>query len=549
MTGQGIWEAAHRQAYARTAWRRVLPAAGTLTYRALDRDPEDPQQQEADRADPGGARQWAREVALPAGLLVALAIWQTARTAGALVDDVALADALWVLRTEELLFARPLPDVPDGTWAQVREGGFDTLARADGVLVRHIVADARRFTPEPGRPAPLRVGDAVRSVRSGPYREGGAPRWEPAVEHARTAVTRATAVLYGASRPPGELEFARARAGRLWLPLQDEVDAAAALHPTLTAEPDTPAVPGAGGTAWIQRLVRLAHVDATATAVVQHHLDRSSPAMRPGRPLADALGATGTALADLAPPPATSNAPGPTPPRLSAPRYGSAATSRRPAPSHRGAGADAVGPHRAGRRAAPRHRPPRCPLMDTPGNGGPDDTPVLVPVRVCAVLTDPDSRVCVIRRHRPGGAQHSLPGSLAAPGEQPVDALRRELAEELGLGLVAAGAEDVEEFGLVLRFEQHQATTRPGRDGLFRRRHLICATHLPQPLAASVALVELDATDTTEVLWLAVAELAGGHLYPDLGGHLAAAVTASDGPAAAGPVLLAPMTDATFHRR
>ncbi|RPE28034.1 hypothetical protein EDD38_7344 [Kitasatospora cineracea] len=27
-------------------------------------------------------------MALPAGLLVALAIWQTARTAGALVDDV-----------------------------------------------------------------------------------------------------------------------------------------------------------------------------------------------------------------------------------------------------------------------------------------------------------------------------------------------------------------------------------------------------------------------------------------------------------------------------
>ncbi|MFI1524009.1 hypothetical protein [Kitasatospora cineracea] len=30
-------------------------------------------------------------------------------------------------------------------------------------------------------------------------------------------------------------------------------------------------------------------------------LDRHSPAFRPGRPLADALGATGAALADLAP--------------------------------------------------------------------------------------------------------------------------------------------------------------------------------------------------------------------------------------------------------
>ncbi|MFI1524776.1 NUDIX hydrolase [Kitasatospora cineracea] len=187
--------------------------------------------------------------------------------------------------------------------------------------------------------------------------------------------------------------------------------------------------------------------------------------------------------------------------------------------------------------------------MDTPGNGGLDDTPVLVPVRVCAVLTDPDGRACVIRRHRPGGAQHSLPGGLAAPGERPVDALRRELAEEFGLDLAAAGAQDVEEFGLVLRFEQHQATTRPGRDGLFRRRHLIYATHLPQPLAGGVARVELDAEDATEVLWLPPAELVGGHLYPDLGGHLAAAVTASDGPEAAGPVLLAPMTEATFRWR
>ncbi|GAA2120312.1 hypothetical protein GCM10009759_69070 [Kitasatospora saccharophila] len=133
-----------------------------------------------------------------------------------------------------------------------------------------------------------------------------------------------------------------------------------------------------------------------------------------------------------------------------------------------------------------------------------------VPVRVCAVLVDPGGRVCVIRRHRPGGAQHSLPGGLAASGERPVDALRRELAEELGLDLAAAGAEDVEEFGLVLRFEQHQATIRPGRDGLFRRRHLIYAARLPRPLAA---------------------------------------VTTQASPEADGPVLLAPMTDATFRWR
>ncbi|MFI1524651.1 hypothetical protein [Kitasatospora cineracea] len=251
-----------------------------------------------------------------------------------------------MLRTEELLFARPLPDVPADTWTQVREDGFDTLARADNVFVRHLVADASRFTQEPGRPAPLRVGDAVRAVRSGPYREGGPPRWQPAVEHDRTAITRATAVLYGSSRPPGELEFARARAGRLWLPDRDEADAA--LHPTLTAEPDTPAVPGAGGTARIQRLLRLAHVDATSTAAVP-------PSARAGRsPTHSAPPAQPWPTSP--PPPATSNTPGPTPPPSTAPPPGSAATCPRYcAATSRHQRAGAVGPHW---RAALRHCPP-----------------------------------------------------------------------------------------------------------------------------------------------------------------------------------------------
>ncbi|GLW58117.1 NUDIX hydrolase [Kitasatospora phosalacinea] len=166
-----------------------------------------------------------------------------------------------------------------------------------------------------------------------------------------------------------------------------------------------------------------------------------------------------------------------------------------------------------------------------------------VPVRVCALLVDPDGRVCVIRRHRPGGIQHSLPGGLLADGEQPADALRRELREELGLDLVAA------DVGLVPRFEQHQATTRPGDSRLFRRRHLVHVVHLPLPFAEDVALVELDAEDATEVLWLAPAELAGAHLYPDVGEHLVDAVTTQAVSAAAASVLLAPMTDATYFWR
>lgn len=60
VTDQAAREAAHRQAFSRTAWRWALPAARTPPCRVLVRRPEDPQQQEADqrtsRAGGGVAR-------------------------------------------------------------------------------------------------------------------------------------------------------------------------------------------------------------------------------------------------------------------------------------------------------------------------------------------------------------------------------------------------------------------------------------------------------------------------------------------------------------
>ncbi|RPE27903.1 hypothetical protein EDD38_7195 [Kitasatospora cineracea] len=51
------------------------------------------------------------------------------------------------------------------------------------------------------------------------------------------------------------------------------------------------------------------------------------------------------------------------------------------------------------------------------------------------------------------------------------------------------------------------------------------------------------------MVWLAPAQLAGAHLYPDIGEHLAAAVNASPAfVAGAAPVLPAPATDAAFRR-
>ncbi|MFI9366765.1 NUDIX domain-containing protein [Kitasatospora sp. NPDC053057] len=57
-----------------------------------------------------------------------------------------------------------------------------------------------------------------------------------------------------------------------------------------------------------------------------------------------------------------------------------------------------------------------------------------IPERVCAVLVH-DGRLCLIRRQREAGLQHSLPAGVVEDGEDPVDALRRELHEELGLDL------------------------------------------------------------------------------------------------------------------
>ncbi|MER6401739.1 NUDIX hydrolase [Kitasatospora sp. NPDC001603] len=83
-----------------------------------------------------------------------------------------------------------------------------------------------------------------------------------------------------------------------------------------------------------------------------------------------------------------------------------------------------------------------------------------VPVRVCAVLLH-DGRLALIRRQRPHGVQHTLPGGLVENGEDPLAALRRELLVELGLDV------DVLPVPPVLRFVQEQEMERPGVSTLF----------------------------------------------------------------------------------
>ncbi|WP_232246297.1 NUDIX domain-containing protein [Kitasatospora mediocidica] len=164
------------------------------------------------------------------------------------------------------------------------------------------------------------------------------------------------------------------------------------------------------------------------------------------------------------------------------------------------------------------------------------------PVRVCAVLVH-DGRLALIRRQRKAGPQHSLPGGLVEDegGEDPTDALRRELIEELGLDLAVLPAPPV------LRFVQDQETERPGETTPFRRRHLVYVARLPDHLVATVAAVEQDDPDQAPVVWLPVADTAALHLYPDVGAALDQAVRLDT--AAGGPVLLPAMTGASYQWR
>ena len=142
-------------------------------------------------------------------------------------------------------------------------------------------------------------------------------------------------------------------------------------------------------------------------------------------------------------------------------------------------------------------------VVGVPVSGGEN---VMVPVvRGIVRAVDTPGRIVLQRRDEPGEIVRGLleiPGGRWHAGESPADALRREVAEETGLDVVAVRGVSLD----VLDHHRSMATTQPlavvsGVDGAFPAAHMILivdATGEPRPEPGETA--EVRWWDVTDVL-------------------------------------------------
>ena len=142
-----------------------------------------------------------------------------------------------------------------------------------------------------------------------------------------------------------------------------------------------------------------------------------------------------------------------------------------------------------------------------------------------ALVVDPDDRVLLVRFEFPNtGRRWALPGGGLEPGETHVDALRRELHEEVGLADVEIGPHIWSRYHLVAFVD--------GRyDGQRERIHLVRTPRFdPRPVLGPE---ELAAEYVFELRWWTLDEIATGDgpfVPSGLAMHLATILTAGPPP-------------------
>ncbi|MEC4575020.1 NUDIX domain-containing protein [Streptomyces virginiae] len=163
-----------------------------------------------------------------------------------------------------------------------------------------------------------------------------------------------------------------------------------------------------------------------------------------------------------------------------------------------------------------------------------------IKIRTAALVFCGDE-VALIRRDRGGSVHYSPPGGNVEDGEDLTCALRRELAEELGLDIGLAEGGD-------LLWVIDQRVTRPGPTPPPRKLHLIHRLHITPELRDTLAEEEWDeqpdgSHEVGVIEWIDYRETAGLPVFPPIGAALAAL---PDPRAATADAALDAVTDANY---
>ncbi|WP_433513817.1 NUDIX hydrolase [Nonomuraea sp. CA-143628] len=163
-----------------------------------------------------------------------------------------------------------------------------------------------------------------------------------------------------------------------------------------------------------------------------------------------------------------------------------------------------------------------------------------VKVRTGALVFCGDD-VAFIRRDRPTGSHYTPPGGNVRHAEALLDALRRELDEELRLDLDDATPPE-------LCWIQDQMVTRPGPTPPPRKIHMIFRCHITTDVKSRLAAAEYDnLPDGSQELgiieWLDYHKAAELPLFPLIGSALTALPTPH---APTGNAWLPPITDSNY---